>query len=895
MNYDTVTKQKGDIAVIRPAEVGSYDSFLTRFGIEFVEKGLYFQSGKSKLVQGWILHISVILPEVEPMLNVILPLLAEMRLPFKLVKDQDVANSVLNGELGPAQLGKLLSIYPETTEEVIRAVKKLLSLAGEFKGPAILTDFHLGGPVYTRYGSHDAVLIANNLGKIGRFIYTQEGTLMLDASPIPFQFPATVDWPFIDLVGRPTGSKQSRMIHGRYDPLIALKEDVKGNVVKAHYVTKWIFVRSCVIKQGKAYMNYDEYGRDMRDRLAWQDDLHCRLFGALPLPKRLDRFSIEEDDYLVMEYIKGPALFDRVTQLNKKTSNWLDISIQGKKLILNYALQLILIIQRLHDKGIVHRDITPVNFLVDKSDKLWLIDIELAYSLNDGKPGAPFRYGTYGFMSPEQQRMETPTIEQDVYGLGATLIVLMIQIPGAFGYGPILGDQIDFFLKDKRLSNLLASCLSPEPDARPSLTSLEQGIREYLPKVIGVKKERDSLKEKSSAPDPDVVNKVIQGGLRGLVSGPTVMRNGLWYSKTPSQDAIPESIKKDFMKVPGLYEGVSGVLYVIARAKMAGYNIDPCLTSYRMGWEYITGIPFEGDLAPGAGLYWGRAGIALAAIMGMKAGLINPNDLGENYVQRCIENLTGDLNLATGVAGQGTVLLQCVGHLTDIQLTATHNQILEYLESAKPKNASWITIQDARHRLKPMSSFGFGNGGIIWYLLAQGAMYNRDRSISLAKKVLPDMQRQIDEIRKALKTKGWRETLSVLPFSDTYLGACLTLIKAYATIGDKAFRDEAEDLLSLLPTHIIHENLNQDSGLAGLGELYVEAAYTLKNQRWLDRAAWITSLLVNTAREGENGSFYWSINNATHPTADLMIGTSGIIHALMNYVSPIQTSIRILK
>jgi predicted Ser/Thr protein kinase len=128
----------------------------------------------------------------------------------------------------------------------------------------------------------------------------------------------------------------------------------------------------------------------------------------------------DDRPYLVMEYIRGRNL-DQVAREGRLRPRQAATLLAKVATAADYA----------HRRGIVHRDIKPMNILVDESGEPRLIDFGMArlrhaWSEDPGKPG-----GTFAFMAPEQARLESPEEQSkvgsrsDVFALGAVLYFLM--------------------------------------------------------------------------------------------------------------------------------------------------------------------------------------------------------------------------------------------------------------------------------------------------------------------------------------------------------------------------------------------------------------------------------------------------------------------------------------
>ncbi|MGN8551292.1 UNVERIFIED_CONTAM: protein kinase [Microbacterium sp. SLM126] len=123
-------------------------------------------------------------------------------------------------------------------------------------------------------------------------------------------------------------------------------------------------------------------------------------------------------NYLVMEYVEGITLRERIAQGPLPPTEMASIAVD-----LAEALHVA------HSSDIVHRDIKPSNVLLWKSPlpgREWrakLADFGIAHLLDSARVTTPgMIVGTVAYVAPEQARGDAPAPPADIYALGLLLI-----------------------------------------------------------------------------------------------------------------------------------------------------------------------------------------------------------------------------------------------------------------------------------------------------------------------------------------------------------------------------------------------------------------------------------------------------------------------------------------
>ena len=151
-----------------------------------------------------------------------------------------------------------------------------------------------------------------------------------------------------------------------------------------------------------------------------------KAIGQLNHPNIIQAFDAGEDrgiHYLVMRYVKGTDLDSMV-----KEDGPLPI-----KSALGYIRQVADGLAYAHDNEIIHRDIKPGNLLVDKNDKVQILDFGLSQLKDEAEDGdvesltkSGMVLGTVDYIAPEQA-FDIKNVDHrcDIYSMGCTLFYLL--------------------------------------------------------------------------------------------------------------------------------------------------------------------------------------------------------------------------------------------------------------------------------------------------------------------------------------------------------------------------------------------------------------------------------------------------------------------------------------
>jgi len=204
------------------------------------------------------------------------------------------------------------------------------------------------------------------------------------------------------LIGRQLGNYRIERLLGR------------GGMASVYYAMDVLLNRPVAVKViNTLFRNKEKYHtrfvREARAVATWRHENIVQVY-----------YAGEEDglSYFAMEYIDGTTLAQILVDqtMHKRLLPPADVLRYGRAIAnaLDYA----------HRKGVIHRDVKPLNVLVAGDGRIVLSDFGLALDTAQGSLGEVF--GTALYTSPEQARRSNSAVPQsDLYSLGVILYEIL--------------------------------------------------------------------------------------------------------------------------------------------------------------------------------------------------------------------------------------------------------------------------------------------------------------------------------------------------------------------------------------------------------------------------------------------------------------------------------------
>lgn len=372
---------------------------------------------KSRLeepLQGWKLHISATILQACDLFESVAPFLNSQDVQFKAPKSLDELSNINSGlRHGYQMLGKFMTVYPNSEAQAVEIAEKLHELTREFVPISVPFDeqFAKESSVFYRYGAFGLIEMDDENGNKISAIKKPSGELTPDDRfcPVP-------DWiydPFKELsVGSVTESEPETPLTNTYKVFRAITQRGKGGTYHALDLSGKV-PRFCIVKEGRCFGEVAWNGQDgrrlVRNEYQVLKDLSKKVAAV---PQVYDSFEIDNDFYLVMEFIDGKNLNRLLKPRQRRLSH---------RQILKFAIELAEILTDIHNAGWIWNDCKPANLIVVNSS-LRPIDFESSYPIGDVNP---FDWRTKAFTKSSADSAESNGVANDLFSFGAVLYFLI--------------------------------------------------------------------------------------------------------------------------------------------------------------------------------------------------------------------------------------------------------------------------------------------------------------------------------------------------------------------------------------------------------------------------------------------------------------------------------------
>lgn len=243
------------------------------------------------------------------------------------------------------------------------------------------------------------------------------------------------------------------------------------------------------------------------------------------LPRVTDHFILEEQQYLVMDYIGGEDLQSRGESQQPTLSE-----------VISWADSVCDALAYLHSRKppVIHRDIKPANIKLQPDGTIMLVDFGIAKEFDQAVTTTGARGLTPGFSPPEQYGAQRTDARSDQFSLGATLYALLTgkrptdsiertikrkELTPPSALNPAIPEHIDAALK---------RALALDKDARfPDIQTFKKALHgKIAPETI--------LEEAGLLASGEPIAATVLEGAPGRVVEPSISetrprrRTGLW-------------------------------------------------------------------------------------------------------------------------------------------------------------------------------------------------------------------------------------------------------------------------------------------------------------------------------------------------------------------------------
>jgi tRNA A-37 threonylcarbamoyl transferase component Bud32 len=417
--------------------------------------------------QGWKIHLSATVLSACDIFRSVAPYLKKRNALFKATKSLTELQKLNAGIFyGFSQVGKFITIYPESTERAVVMANELHALTAGQAAPMVPWDNPLqaNSCVYYRYGGFsklDIIFRKNKVPAISR----SDGKLVRDLRRPGAAVPPWLTDPFQSLHSR-AAREALTPLETTYSNYEALVQRGKGGVYRA-LDRSFVPPKPCVIKEGRRHGETDWFGRDGLARIK-REAHFIKLTSSLiaAVPRIMTKFQANGCFYLVLERVVGRSLQQLIASRERIST----------RRMLDYCKNMAQIVADIHAAGWAWRDCKPANFWCQKNHKLRALDFEGACRLRKAEPP----WVTPGYLPPKARKTSSDLEAMDLYALGTSIMQLIAGSSSPTKLGVACNREIRKRKLPRSIAKAIHSLRSSNPKTRLSARAAERLFEKFL-------------------------------------------------------------------------------------------------------------------------------------------------------------------------------------------------------------------------------------------------------------------------------------------------------------------------------------------------------------------------------------------------------------------------------
>lgn len=382
--------------------------------------------------QGWKIHITSDPFDFIDTVKVILPVLLQNHISFKIPSSWHKMLSLTSGASPLINNGKLITLYPSSqdNQSLENISYELSNVLSNKIFPQVFTDIQYKNTnIFFRYGAFKKFFIFGDRDEKIYALFDSQNKLVADNRLLHESAPSFIETP--SFLVKNKKSQQLISIAGLdLTEAVVIRRTAKGNVYKVKYNG-----RNAILKEGyhSALTEHELSGSDERIINEWNVLNKVRLFNAFPIP--LHFFKTERSAFIIESQISGTTLEDFFKER---------IYFKQSYNTINIAKQLLDVVNIIHSVNIVVRDLTPANVIVDEG-KVYLIDFEISSEIHSSNPFPGLTPGFTPAFKPLSILRNTQQF--DFYSFGAILFFLTTSVKPVFHEGKHSNEKKLYFKK----------------------------------------------------------------------------------------------------------------------------------------------------------------------------------------------------------------------------------------------------------------------------------------------------------------------------------------------------------------------------------------------------------------------------------------------------------------